>query len=81
MTEEPKKVELPDGMVLENVPEGLDTAIADLVSAFYAMKAYNGGYGVIKIYFKAAFSPYVDVEMRNFHKEEKGHIRRAEQAG
>jgi hypothetical protein len=74
MTEKPKEVELPEGLVLEGLPEGLESLVVDLVKAYESMKAFNGGYGIVKIYFKAAFSPYVDVEMRQFRKEDKKSI-------
>jgi hypothetical protein len=53
------------------LPEGLMT---DLEKAFQAIKAYNGGYGVVTIQLKGLLVPVIDIQMRQFRKDEQKKI-------
>lgn len=53
------------------LPEGL---MSDLEKAFQAIKAYNGGYGVVTIQLKGLLVPVIDIQMRQFRKDEKKKI-------
>lgn len=57
--DEPEEVQLPEGLV------------SDLERAFQAIKAFNGGHGVITIQLKGLLVPAIDIQMRHFRKEQK----------